>query len=150
VIGTDSGELVQGRDMAEGMVCWKCGAAIGDQPMPLARLAECSACHADLHVCRLCEFYDSRVAKACREPVAEEVQDKQRANFCGYFQMKAGAYGGRDDRVSRRARSQLEDLFGGSPGGTEQNNAETVSRSEADEARERLEQLFGSGGKSKR
>jgi len=136
--------------MAEGLVCWKCGAAIGDLPMPLARVAECSACHADLHVCRLCVFYDSRVAKACREPVAEEVQDKQRANFCGYFQIKAGAYGGRDDGVSRRARSQLEDLFGGSPEGTEQEKAETVSRSEADDARERLEQLFDAGGKGKR
>ena len=136
--------------MAEGLVCWKCGAAIGDLPMPLARLAECPVCRADLHVCRLCEFYDSRVAKACREPVAEEVQDKQRANFCGYFQIKARAYHGWDDGVSRRARSQLEDLFGGSPGGTEQENAETVSRSEADDARERLEQLFDAGGKGKR
>ena len=33
----------------------------------------------------MCRFYDTRKAKSCAEPVADEVQDKQRANFCGYF-----------------------------------------------------------------
>jgi len=133
--------------MAEALVCWKCGGAIADMPMPLPRLAECPACHSDLHVCRQCEFYDSRVAKACRETVADEVQDKQRANFCGYFQIKADAYVGQDNEVSRQAKRQLEDLFGGRPAGTEQDIVGTASRSEADIARERLEQLFKIEGK---
>lgn len=133
--------------MADDFVCWKCGISIADLPAPLARLAECFACRADLHVCRLCEFYDNRIAKSCREPVAEQVQDKERANFCGYFQIKAGAYSGRDDVVSQVAQAQLESLFGGNPGGIEKNHNNADQRSEADIARGRLEQLFSTGGK---
>jgi hypothetical protein len=96
-----------------GLVCWKCGASIGDEPLPLSRMAECRACRAQLHVCRMCGFYDTRVAKACRETVAEEVQDKERANFCGYFQPRKDAYvpsGG----AAKDTRAKLDALFGGS------------------------------------
>ena len=58
--------------MTGDLVCWKCGASLDDEPLPLARTAECAVCNADLHVCRLCEWYDTAVAKACREPVAED------------------------------------------------------------------------------
>ena len=94
----------------------------------------------------MCEYYDVRVAMSCRETVAEEVKNKERANFCEYFAAKAGAYGGYED-VSRAARAQLDALFGGGSGGTRQDNGETVSCSQADAAREQLEQLFGSRGK---
>jgi hypothetical protein len=94
-----------------GLVCWKCGTSIGDEPLPLGRLAECRACRAQLHVCRLCTFYDTRVAKSCRETVAEEVKDKERANFCGYFQPRPGAHAAGDGR-SQAARQELDALFG--------------------------------------
>jgi hypothetical protein len=140
----------RGLDMAEGFVCWKCGAAIADQPIPLARIAVCSACRADLHVCRLCEFYDSRVAKGCREPVAEDVLDKERANFCGYFQIKLNAYGVAGESISRSARSQLEALFGGGPKETEEGDKDKADLRSEDAARERLERLFGGAGKDER
>lgn len=102
-----------------GLVCWKCGASIGDEPLPLSRLAECRACRAQLHVCRLCAFYDTRVAKACRETVAEEVKDKERANFCGYFQPRQNAHvagpGKAPDHQLNDARAALDALFGGAP-----------------------------------
>ena len=101
-----------------GLVCWKCGASIGDEPLPLSRMAECRACHAQLHVCKLCQFYDTRVAKACRETVAEEVQDKERANFCGYFQPRAQAHEPGSPSAAN-ARDALEALFGGKPEGAE-------------------------------
>lgn len=93
-----------------GLVCWKCGTSIGDEPLPLSRMAECRACRAQLHVCRLCAFYDTRVAKACRETVAEEVKDKERANFCGYFQPRLGAHAP-ENAVDARARKELDALF---------------------------------------
>ena len=93
------------------LVCWKCGASLRDEPLPLARLAECRACNADLHVCRLCEFYDLRVAIKCREPVADEVKDKERANFCDYFQPCPGAYVAPDSLPAQHARNQLDALF---------------------------------------
>jgi hypothetical protein len=95
---------------ADQLNCWRCGAAILDQPLPLSRTAECRACRAELHACRMCEFYDTTRAKACREPVAEPVADKTRANFCGWFRPRAGLTPAGTDAVAD-ARQQLEDLF---------------------------------------
>ncbi|MCU0975822.1 MAG: hypothetical protein MUC71_05845 [Steroidobacteraceae bacterium] len=118
--------------------CWKCGASLAELSLPLRRLEECKACGAELHVCRLCEFHDPAVAKSCREPVAEEVKDKTRANFCDYFRPRPGAYVARTDEAAR-ARGELESLFGGgeSPG------AKDAKPSAEDEARIQLESLFG-------
>ncbi|HKJ07470.1 MAG TPA: hypothetical protein VKA76_00125, partial [Gammaproteobacteria bacterium] len=98
--------------MSEELVCWKCGTSVDGVSIPFARLAECPVCAADLHVCRMCAFYDTSVARSCREPVAEDVADKTRANFCGYFQAQAGAYSPPDDRAARVARAELDALFG--------------------------------------
>ena len=83
--------MAVGRCTISGLLrCWKCGHGLDDMPMPLRRRDECPACGADLHVCRMCEFYDTSVAKSCREPVAEEVTDKERAQFCDYFRAQPG------------------------------------------------------------
>jgi hypothetical protein len=84
---------------------------------------------------------------SCREPVADQVRDKERANFCAYFAVKADAYGWRVDTISPAALAQLDALFGADTGEAKDDNAKAVSRSEADIAREQLEQLFGSGKK---
>ncbi len=105
----------------ETLLCWKCGASLKALPLPLGRRAECLACHAELHVCRMCRHHDTSKAKQCREPMAEEVKDKTRANFCDWFQPRAGAY--REAMAPRgNERQTLEDLFGGgtedrAPGG---------------------------------
>jgi hypothetical protein len=119
------------------LVCWKCGAPFGDLPLPLSRFAECRVCHGPLHTCRQCAFYDPRVAKSCREPVAEEVKDKTRANFCAYLRPKAGAYVAVDTAAADKARSELASLFGMAPGST------PGSPTDADGARAALEALFG-------
>ena len=62
--------------MAHDLVCWKCGASLAELTLPLRRLEECPECRSELHVCRMCVEYDTRVAKHCREPTAEEVSDK--------------------------------------------------------------------------
>tara|TARA_Y100000588_G_scaffold226844_1_gene240657 strand:+ start:297 stop:713 length:417 start_codon:yes stop_codon:yes gene_type:complete len=98
--------------MADQYHCWKCQAVLEDLLLPLARLAECSMCGADLHVCRMCQFYDTGVADACRETVAEPVNDKVRANFCGYLVFAdAGRLADRDE-VVESSRHDLESLFG--------------------------------------
>jgi hypothetical protein len=60
----------------------------------------------------MCEFYDTAVAKHCREPVAEEVKDKTHANFCDYFRPVPTAYRPADQTAAERAKAQLEALFG--------------------------------------
>lgn len=123
--------------MEKPLACWQCGASIAELPVPLARLAECSACHVDLHVCRMCEFYDTGVAGACREPVAERVQDKQRANFCGYFRPAARhAAASADAAAQTEAQAKLAALFGLA------GSASAPERSARDAARTELDELF--------
>ena len=67
--------------------------------------------HAELHACRMCEFYDTSKAKHCREPVAEEVKDKAVANFCDYFKPTARAFDPTEQQAENAARSTLDSLF---------------------------------------
>jgi hypothetical protein len=87
-----SGGLTRNIAMADSLVCWRCGAQLKDHALPLGRRSECPACQAELHVCRMCRHYDTAKAKHCREPMAEEVKDKTRANFCEWLQPRADAY----------------------------------------------------------
>jgi hypothetical protein len=99
---------------AKDLSCWKCGASLDGVPMPLSRLSECLSCRAELHVCRQCEFYDTKVAQACREPLAEEVKDKTRANFCEHFYPRPDAFEGRAP-ASQGPSAGLAALFGEAP-----------------------------------
>lgn len=98
--------------MAHDLVCWKCGAALSSLTLPLRRLDECPKCRAELHVCKLCVDFLPSVAKQCREPTAEEVRDKERANFCDHFKPRAGAYQPADRAAAEAARAELDRLFG--------------------------------------
>jgi hypothetical protein len=119
--------------MTEPLMCWKCGGALAELPLPLARLADCPACHAELHVCRQCRFYDPRVEGRCREERAEEVREKERANFCDWFKPRADAYCPPDAARAAAARAGADALFGGGP----------APAAEPDPARAALDALFG-------
>lgn len=98
--------------MAHDLLCWKCGASLAALSLPLSRRDECKQCRAELHVCRMCLDYDEHVAKRCREPTAEEVSDKEHANFCGHFAPSAKAWQPKDQSAANTALSELEKLFG--------------------------------------
>ncbi|GMQ76595.1 MAG: hypothetical protein BMS9Abin01_1880 [Gammaproteobacteria bacterium] len=139
--------------MSDSLNCWKCGHALDDMPMPLRRRDECPACGVDLHVCRMCEFYATSVAKSCREPVAEEVTDKERANFCDYFCAQPGVHAAGGVGEAEAARTQLEAMFGVESKAGDQSaggGAETLmdrKRAQAEEARKQLDALFGNDKK---
>jgi hypothetical protein len=91
--------------------CFACGAEI--------RLAtgervgfrdSCPGCSADVHVCRNCVHRDPGAYNECREPNADWVRDRERANRCEYFAPGEGA-GGAGAAARDRARSRLDDLF---------------------------------------
>ncbi len=46
----------------------------------------CPHCRADLKVCFNCRFFNSYSNNQCSEPMAEPVINKDKANFCEYFQ----------------------------------------------------------------
>ena len=98
------------------LVCWKCGASLAELTLPLRRLEECLQCHAELHVCKLCEWYSLSIAKHCRETIAEEVKDKERANFCDYFKPREDAYSTQSTGAASKAQAELDALFGGGAG----------------------------------
>jgi hypothetical protein len=127
--------------MTHALVCWKCGASLAALSLPLRRLEECKGCGAELHVCRMCVEYDTAKAKSCREPIAEEVKDKEHANFCDYFKPRPDAYKPPDTVEVARSRVGLDALFGGS-----HQTAGSASKpaTNADEARTRLDDLFKS------
>ena len=134
--------------MAEELVCWNCGASLTDQPLPLARLAECRACEAELHVCRQCRFYAPRHAEHCVEDRADPPLEKGRANFCDYFEPNPDAWQPPEsDGETERARAELEALFGGPDprsrpdSGEEREDERPLS--EAEQARRTLERMFG-------
>ena len=71
----------------------------------------CEGCDADLHVCLNCRFHDPAAYNECREPNAERVADRDRANRCDYFAAAGGEAGAPADDSAAAAKSRLDDLF---------------------------------------
>ena len=96
--------------------CHFCGAPL-DPKMRVVRDAECPKCGRDLHACVQCRHYDRHAHNQCREPQAEWCPDKDKANFCEFFEFRetsaigrAGIGGGPVSDQSR-ARSAFDSLF---------------------------------------
>ncbi len=79
----------------------------------------------------MCEFYDPSVVEACVEDNAEEVRDKERANFCDYFKPIPDTYQARDSSAAQAARTELDTLF--SRGSSAETSKSTSTRRELDE-----------------
>ena len=88
--------------------CFKCGTELSFVDR-VGRREECPKCREDVHVCRNCDFYDPKVYNECREPAAEVVRDKERANHCEYFRpgQRSGGAGAANDAL----RAAAEALF---------------------------------------
>jgi hypothetical protein len=97
---------------------WHCVACGRELPLParVGRRDLCPSCGAELRSCRQCTFYDPSVYNACREPQSERVLDKERANFCEYFQPGAArsastAAAAGVGEVAWDVRARLDALF---------------------------------------
>jgi hypothetical protein len=92
--------------------CWSCRGLLGFADFAVVpREAECPACGRDLHACRNCRHYDPGVNNKCREPNAEWVTDRERANFCDFFQLAREPSGPAEKDRAAAARKKLDDLF---------------------------------------
>ena len=69
------------------MICWKCKKEI--EVSQISRSTECPLCHADLHTCKGCRHYSSGSHYDCKEAVDELISDKEKGNFCDFFQVNA-------------------------------------------------------------
>ena len=77
--------------------CFNCKKTLDIKERP-GRSETCPHCGADLHACLNCRFHDRTSSDECREPQAERVLEKDRANFCEYFEFRdsGSVNGGKD------------------------------------------------------
>ena len=98
--------------MTDELQCWRCGASLAALRLPVGRSEECRACRSPLPACRLGKSYDRARPKQCREEDAEEVRDKERANFCDWFKPRPGAFDAAGAAAESAAKSAMDALFG--------------------------------------
>ncbi|MBI2500153.1 MAG: hypothetical protein HYW02_01495 [Deltaproteobacteria bacterium] len=91
--------------------CFSCGKEFILQEK-VGRRDTCSGCDAEIHCCFNCEFYDEHAYNECREPLADRVLDKERANFCDFFQLgKQSRHRLKKRDEVAEAKKKLEELF---------------------------------------
>ena len=99
--------------MTKPLQCYQCGASLEKLSLPLRRLDECPECLRELHVCRMCLFYDAHRPKNCIEEEAPEIREMERANFCDYFKPSPDAHIPGNLEAEQNAREKLTTLFAG-------------------------------------
>jgi hypothetical protein len=89
--------------------CFSCGKAVDLATGERVGMRDtCDACRADLHVCRNCMYHDPAAYNECREPNAESVGSRDRANRCDYF---APGEGKATADAGATSKAQLDALF---------------------------------------
>lgn len=125
------------------LLCWKCGTQLLNLLLPFSRSDECSACNADLHCCLSCKNYSSALSDNCTQDRADFVLEKEKANFCEFFDPSPNAFIESDNSAAELARVKLAELFGENPNlddSTAKSNASP--QSDAEKALEELNRLF--------
>jgi len=96
-------------------VCHHCGREVVLHS-PVARTDSCRYCYSDLKCCLNCRMHDPGANNQCREPQAEWQPEKEKANFCEFFEFREtsslsapGAGGAQSDASG--ARAALDALF---------------------------------------
>ncbi len=68
--------------------CFSCGKAI--PPSNIGRQDSCESCGAATRCCRNCRHYDHAANNECREEQASRQVEKEKGNFCEWFQARTG------------------------------------------------------------
>lgn len=140
-MSTGSGNEPSGA--AQAPPCWNCGKPLDDLLLPVSRHEYCPSCAEAVHCCRMCALYAPTRPDQCLEERTEPPTDKTAANFCEFFVLRetspaeaapqgdaaararldalfaadadepTGTDGGRREDPESRARSRLDELFGG-------------------------------------
>lgn len=98
--------------MSHKIACYRCGASLSALSLPLSRRDQCPSCSADLHVCLMCVHFDRAAPRQCREDGAEDVKEKERANFCDWFKPSEAAFDPNRKSEADAAKEALAGLFG--------------------------------------
>ncbi len=93
--------------LKQTVTCWSCGHSWEFSP-PLGRGDLCTGCRRDAKVCLNCKFHDRNVSRECLESQAEIVKDKEKSNFCEWFESRFSA----TSSTVNHAANPLDQLFG--------------------------------------
>ncbi|HOX32852.1 MAG TPA: hypothetical protein PLB91_10995 [Spirochaetales bacterium] len=98
-------------------MCSFCGAPLPSERKPGFN-ETCESCGKDLHSCRNCRFYKAGARWDCAETIESPVPDKDRRNYCEWFEadprLSSGTEGRKGERdAAAEARRRLDSLFGG-------------------------------------
>lgn len=88
----------------------------------------------------MCRFYDPRLTGQCQEERAEEVRDKEHANFCDWFKPRPNAHRPPNEGKTQAAKAKLDNLFGDA----------RASGDKADAPHDKLGDLFSRNEKSRK
>lgn len=88
------------------IVCFSCQKEIHFSQAKIGLREECQHCGSDVHVCRNCVFYDVGSYNECKETSADRVKEKDRANFCDYFQLNTSSQAQVDKAAALRAAAE--------------------------------------------
>ncbi len=89
--------------MSKELSCYSCHKALAlEAGTKIHRSEECPYCSADLRCCKMCQFYDPKAYNECREPSAERIVEKEKANYCDYFVLATpgSAHQAKDDALA--------------------------------------------------
>lgn len=94
-------------------VCFNCQKTLVlPDDLKISRQDTCEYCGAHLRSCKMCHFYDLSAYNDCREPNAERVVEKEKANFCSYFQVSDGSSGPNKETYDKQKLfNAAEELF---------------------------------------
>jgi hypothetical protein len=71
--------------------CYSCHKALDLAPaQKIIKNEECPHCYASLHCCNMCKFHEKTAYNECREPNAERIVEKEKANYCDFFVLTGG------------------------------------------------------------
>lgn len=90
-------------------ICWHCGRELSVHYY--GREESCPGCRKATRVCRNCRWYAPGRANDCAEPMAERVMEKERANFCSFFEPTSELKARGADVTGDDLRQAAEDLF---------------------------------------
>ena len=76
--------------MSDKLTCHSCHKELTLEPaIKVAKSEECPYCYASVRCCKMCNFYDLKSYNECREPSADRIVEKEKANFCDFFVLAA-------------------------------------------------------------
>lgn len=93
--------------------CYQCGTEWTGSSKP-ARSDICKKCGAVIRCCRNCAHYSPSLHNQCEIPEAEYVGDKERANFCEWFEFRESdstKASGEPQTRQEQAKKRWEELF---------------------------------------